>query len=181
MQRVSPPPTQAPGNLLCSWAWSSALRAPLGCGDPKGIGEREEGGRGGKVGSRDHLGSGDQGRCLGHFPHPLGPGKPAGLLDLVLSPPRPEAHVVPSGCIELKPPPPRAFSGPVGPKHRPHPPPKPCPYLSPASPPPTAKAFFPAFFFLFLFFFFYYCGSVLPSSCCFIYIYTFLFFLTSMF
>ena len=76
----------------------------------------------------------------------------------------------PPAVLSLRPCP-RAFSGPVGPKHRSHPPPKPHPYLSPAphsqglfwlfSPPPL----------------YYYCGSVLPSSCCFIYIFIFLFFL----
>ena len=54
----------------------------------------------------------------------------------------------PPSALSQSPAPLRAFSGPVGPKHRPHPQPKPRPCLSPA---PTAKAFSGFFFFLLFF------------------------------
>ena len=56
-------------------------RAPSSLVGLRSMGGREEGGRGGEA---DHLGPGDQGRHCGRFPCPLGPGKPAGLLGLVL-------------------------------------------------------------------------------------------------
>ena len=73
--------------------------------------------------------------------------------------------------------PPRAFSSPLGPKHRPCLPPKPCPCLGPTL---HSQGLFHLFFsFFLLLLFFYYCDSVLPSGCCFIYIFIFIFFLTS--
>ena len=81
----------------------------------------------------------------------------------------------PPAALNLSPTPylPRAFSGPMGPKHRPRPPPKPRPCLNLA---PHRQGLF------WLFFFFSpllcYCSSVLPSSCCFIYMFIFIFFIT---
>ena len=89
--------------------------------------------------------TGAQGACWGP-----GPGPPLSEAMLNLRPPRP--------------PPPRAFSGHMGPKPRPFLPPKPCPCLSPI---PHSQGLFWLFFFPL----FCYCGSILPYSCCFIYIF----------
>ena len=78
--------------------------------------------------------------------------------------------------VEPKPspqPPTRAFSSSVDNKHRPRPLPKPGPCLRPTS--HSQGLFCPFFFFPPHF---YYCDSVLPSGCCFIYIFIFIFFLT---
>ena len=126
-----------------------------------GVGEQRRGGWRGALQ--------DQGRCRGRLPCPLGPREPAGVLDLVLHPPRPEALLGLPCTLRLSPTPPRApraFSGPVGPKHRPRPLPKPRPCLSPA---PHSQGLIQLFFFPL----FSYCDSVLPSGSCLIYIFIF--------
>ena len=128
---------------------------------PGGIGERP--GRKGGAERRGPPGRKEQERAVlpGGVPGPLRP--------------EAEARLGPFCSLSLSPTPtpPRAFSSPVGPKHRPRPLPKPHPCLGPAL---HRQGLFHLFFFSPPLF--YYCGSVLPSSCCFIYIFTFIFFLT---
>ena len=87
------------------------------------------------------------------WPFPLGPGKPAGLPGGVSRPLRPEAGRMPGPFCSVEPKPhhphpPRHFSSPVGPKHRPCPPPKPHPCFGPAL---QSQGLFHLLFFLLFF------------------------------
>ena len=104
MWRVFTPPTQALGNLLGSWAWSSILQGPLwavlvwavlvhSLGPPLGCiggrqGEKRRGRRGRDLKDR-RIREGAEGISSTH----LGPGKLARLPGLFLSSPGPPPSV----------------------------------------------------------------------------------------
>ena len=95
MEGISPTHL-APRTPLGFRVWSlpsGALSSRVG---PRGTGGGEEE----RPMRRDPLGLEDQGNAPSISPHTLGPREPAGVLDLVLCPPRPEALASPSCCVE---------------------------------------------------------------------------------
>ena len=89
-----------PGQVPCP------PRPPLGCVGPRGVGGREWGGRRREANGEGPSGIGGWGGHAKHIPCPLGPSEPAGVLDLVLRAPRPEALLGLSCYLKPKCPPP---------------------------------------------------------------------------
>ena len=165
-----PPPTWPQEACWASRSGPLPSRAPSGCVGPRDIGgsgggKKKRGQRRGALqdgGSRENTPS--------FSPAHLGPVSLLWSWTWSSALQGQRYSWAPPAALSLSPTPqpPRAFSDPEGPKHRPHPPPKPSPCLSPA-------LYNQGLFCLFSSPFFYYCGSVLPSGGCFIYIFIFLF------